>query len=241
MNEPTKRTPIYDLVRDQGASFTDVAGWQVPHAFAQDRKAPEGVGLADRSARGKVLVEGASAEAVLRRAWDVPQLGVNRGAPFALGHVYCLRPDRFYLSVAPGAENEIVDNTERVAPGAEGEGAVQDDDGLVTVTDVTHGRSELWLVGPAASELLSRLCGLDFHPHRFPDLTARESSVAKTAQLVIRSDQGRWPAYAVIGPRSLGAYLWETIVEAGRDLKLVLLGEALLQELGDNQEGHGRS
>lgn len=232
MNEPTKRTPIYDLARDRGASFTDVAGWQMPHSFTEEQGAPEGVGLADRSARGKVLVEGASAEAVLRRAWDVPQLGVNRGAPFSLGHVYCLRRDRFYLSAAPGAEDEIVDNTE---------GAVQDDDGLVTVTDVTHGRAELWLVGPAASELLSRLCGLDFHPHRFPDLTARESSVAKTAQLVIRSDRGRWPAYAVIGPRSLGAYLWETIVEAGRDLKLVLLGEALLQELGDNREGHGRS
>ena len=79
------------------------------------------------------------------------------------------------------------------------------------MTDVTHGRSEIRVVGPASTSLMRKVCGLDFHPEAFPDGAARQSDVAKTTQLVIRRDIGELPAFSVIGARSLGAYLWDTM------------------------------
>ena len=94
------------------------------------------------------------------------------------------------------------------------------------MTDVTHGRAQFRLTGPGTVDLLSRLCALDFDDSRFPDGTARQTSVAKTTQLVIRDDlhEGTGPSYRLIGARSLAAYLWQTILEAGRDLGVRPLG-----------------
>ena len=62
---------------------------------------------------------------------------------------------------------------------------------------------------------------------------AKQSSVAKTTQLIIRRDLGEQPAYALIGGRSLAAYLWQTIMEAGQDLDIQPVGNAVLVEPGD--------
>jgi heterotetrameric sarcosine oxidase gamma subunit len=102
---------------------------------------------------------------------------------------------------------------------------------LITVTDVTHGNAELWLIGPNSAELLSRLCGLDFHDSQFPNGTAKQSSLAKTTQLIIRRDLGDVPTYALIGGRSLAAYLWQTILEAGQDWGIQPTGLAALRPL----------
>jgi sarcosine oxidase gamma subunit len=77
-----------------------------------------------------------------------------------------------------------------------------------------------------SAELLGRLCALDFHPGQFPDSSARQTSVAKTTQLIIRDDldDGRVLSYSVVGARSLGAYLWEAILDSGRDLDIRPLG-----------------
>ena len=55
--------------------------------------------------------------------------------------------------------------------------------------------------------------------------------MAKTAQLIIRRDRNELPAYAVIGARSFGTYLWQTILEAGADLGLEPMGQAALNQL----------
>ena len=229
--ELVKRTPVFDLARRAGASFTQVAGWSVPGAFPGEPGAAEigalQVGLADRSARAKVLVQGMAAAAVVERAWDLAPLAVNHGARLPHGAAFRLRHDRVFLSGPPATEQALT---------APVQAAVQAQDGLLTLTGVTHGRAELWLLGRAAADLLSRLCGLDLHADHFPNLAAQQTSVAKTAQLVIRADVGRQPLYVLIGARSLGAYLWQTLVAAAHDMDLRLCGEALLQALEAQQE-----
>lgn len=220
-----KRTPIYEIARQAGATFRVEAGWNVIESFSRQGGtlvAGQGVGLADRSARTRIRLQGVGVEALLRRWRNLPPLAINEGAPFGAGHCYRLRHDLYFLSLPPGAATETV---------AVAEGQIRTEDGLITITDVTHGQAELWLVGPLASRLLSRLCGLDFHPHTFPDLTAKESSVAKTQQLLIRRDLGPYRGYVLIGARSLGAYLWQTIEEAGHDLSFALLDERALVEM----------
>ena len=112
--------------------------------------------------------------------------------------------------------------------------SVQESERFVTVTDVTHGRSEIRVVGPASASLMRKVCGLDFHPEAFPDGAARQSSVAKTTHLVIRRDIGELPAFSVICARSLGAYLWDTMMEAGQEWDAVPIGRAALRALRED-------
>ena len=58
-----------------------------------------------------------------------------------------------------------------------------------------------------------------------------QTSVAKTHQLIIRADVADLPAYRLIGGRDLGAYVWDTLMEAGRDLQLSPIGWLGLQRL----------
>ena len=96
-----KQTPIHSIAGSWGAAFSDVAGWQVARSLGDLndalQSARESVVLVDRSARGKILVEGAAAPEALQRAWEVPNLQVNRGAPIPGGFLYRLRSDRFLV------------------------------------------------------------------------------------------------------------------------------------------------
>jgi sarcosine oxidase subunit alpha len=130
--------------------------------------------------------------------------------------IYRLRDDQFFISTVANDVEGITAGLTTAARKAEG---------LVTVTDMTHGRSQLLVIGPKAAELMSRLCGLDFQDSQFPKLAARQSSVAKTRQLILRQDTAELPAYALIGSRSLAAYLWRTTLEAGRDLRIAPIGQ----------------
>jgi heterotetrameric sarcosine oxidase gamma subunit len=78
---------------------------------------------------------------------------------------------------------------------------------------------------------LSKVCGLDFHPLAFPNGWAKQSSLAKTPQLIIRRDIGELPAFSIIGVRSFAAYVWETIMEAGYELGITPIGQAAVQAL----------
>jgi sarcosine oxidase subunit alpha len=177
------------------------------------------VALADVSDRGKIFVEGQTAESIL----SLPKsLAVGEGLEQNGRTIYRLRADQFFVSTTADAVELVT---------AELTAAAQNATGLVTVTDVTHGRSQLLVVGPNAAVLLGRLCGLDFHDSQFPNLAARQSSVAKTRQLILRQDYGSLRLYSLIGSRSLAAYLWKVTLEAGRDLSIIPIGQETIDAL----------
>jgi heterotetrameric sarcosine oxidase gamma subunit len=219
---PTRLTPLLEPARAAGARFAERDGWQIAESFAgtdaETAAVRRAVGLADATPNGKILIEGGAAESLLAAVLAAPALAIGAGAAVGGAWVYRLRPDQFFLSTPPASETALVDRLR-----------TQRGDRFVTVTDLTAARAELLVLGPAAPALLSQLCGLDFG--RFPDGAARPSSVAKTAQLLIRRDRGGLPAWAVIGARSLGAYLWSAVLEAGRDRGIVPVGDAAVRAL----------
>jgi heterotetrameric sarcosine oxidase gamma subunit len=177
--------------------------------------ARSGVGLADESANGKILVEGCEAAALLG-----VELDIGGGVALGKGRVFRLRQDLFFISTPPGGEDEALEGLRSQVAGRH-----------LTLTDLTHARAEMRLVGPAGPAVLGQLCGLDLA--RFSDGEARQTSVAKTAQLILRRDLGGLPAFSLIGARSLGAYLWEALLEAGRAQGIAPLGQTALRALGD--------
>ena len=225
MAEPWYATPLHGRWETLGAHLTEIDGWQVPERFgdgaAEARAAREGVALGDETPRAKLLVQGEEAGAVIAAATGLaaPGMGeVSGGRVTACG----LRPDLLLVAAGPGEGAAILKTIEQAAGGATG---------LVTVTDVTHGRFEYRIVGPEAPRLLSKLCGLDFDDDAFPDRRCRETSVARVKALVVRADAGGRPAYRVLGGRAPGAYVWDILMEAGAEFGIAPIGTAALREL----------
>lgn len=184
-----------------------------------------GVVVADLSTNGKLLVRGEEAEEILVTA-GVGRIPVGHGIAVEDSMVYRLRRDLYFLSAFPGrAAEAAVKLASRLTKTA------AERDVLVSVADVTHGRSEMWLVGPASRALMSKLCGLDFSERAFPDDRAKQTSFAKTKQLIIRRDAAGQPAFAVIGGRSFASYAWETTVEAGEEFGITPIGADALRAL----------
>jgi heterotetrameric sarcosine oxidase gamma subunit len=252
-NAPIKLTPLYPIVQRLNAQFTEPNGWRIPEVYttleAEIAAARGGVALADETLNGKVLIQGSQAEAVLHEAFDLPTLAIGAGVTIRGGeearerggegashqppvtshhsplHVYRLRSDLFFMSTPPGGEDAAREKlTETVRASGH----------FVTVTDVTHGRTEIRAIGPDSRTLLSKVCGLDFHPSAFPNGGTKQSSLAKTTQLIIRRDIGELSAFSIIGARSLGAYVWETIMDAGREFGLAPIGWAAIWALKEN-------
>ena len=196
-----KQTPIIESAPGNAPPI-EVAGWLI----AAPVSLPGRLVLADESHRGKVLIHGRAGEQAVATLGLAAPAAVGQSARAGDVAVYRLRADQLFINTAPGGEEGLL---------AALVGANSGDGGdMMTVTDVTHGRAQLRLSGRRAAELLSHLCALDFHPDHFPNGAARQTSVAKTTQLVIRDDVDGVLSYWLVGARSLGAYLWATIQEA---------------------------
>jgi len=227
-------SPLHERLKELGAISSENQGWYLVSSFGnpktESQTAREHVVLVDLSASAKIYIEGRAACDVVEAALDAAAAGLAVGAGLDAGHfgVYRLRQDRFLVHSGPGEADALLKKLGPAAAASES---------LVTVTDLTHGRAEIGVIGPKAPTLLSRLCGLDFSGAHFPDMAAKQSSVAKTSQLILRHDIGAVPAFALLGDRSFGVYLWETAFDAAKDLAVGVAGMEALANLS----GGGRS
>ncbi|VAW32456.1 hypothetical protein MNBD_CHLOROFLEXI01-4258 [hydrothermal vent metagenome] len=215
-------TPIHEIAKQASAQFGDQSGWQIPEHYGSVENevaaAQQDVVLVDQSHYGKIRIEGATAGRFLQGE----ALAIHAGMTTPYGYLFRLRQDLFFISTT-------VDNSANLVAKLNSQAKNSGD--LVTITDVTQGNAALWLIGPKSKEVLSRLCPLDFDDSQFPDMTAKQSSVAKTKQLIIRRDIGETLAFVLIGARSSAAYLWQTIMEAGEDLDIQPAGLASTRDL----------
>lgn len=222
---PVKLSPLHETAQDLGAQFTESSGWRIPEAYsapdAEVSTARGGVALADETANGKLQVEGQDAETV----WELQEVEIGAGVAVDSERVYRLRGDCFFVSTSPGRDIAVRRTLMDRASGR-----------FVTVTNLTHAWSEIRVLGPYSPSLMSRVCGLDFSDAAFPDGAAKQTSVARTTQLVIRRDAVDLPAFSVLGARSMAAYLWEILMEAGADLQIAPVGLNAIRALESGTE-----
>ena len=199
-------------------------GWRLPASFAgaasEMNVAKQAVGIGDESARGKQLLQGDKIGHALRQTYGAAPGHVGEVVRTHSVETALLRPDRAHVGTTEASHMESFAALTSSCEGTP-----------LTITDVTHGRFEIRVVGPEAPSLLSKVCGLDFDSGEFPTDTAQLTSVAKTRQLILRLDMGDLPAYRLIGGRTLGGYVWETLMEAGREFGAEPIGANTLQTL----------
>ena len=156
--------------------------------------------LADRTPLAKVLVRAAPESATARRlAVPFGRAGRDAHDTLTIGS----GPGEWLLVAAPGASADVVARVEI--------------DEFVSVLDLTHGRALVRLTGAAAEQTLNKVCAIDLSDRASPDGTAFRSSVAKLSTDVVRDDLDGTRSYLMHCERSSGQYLFDVLLDAGRE------------------------
>lgn len=116
-------------------------------------------------------------------------------------HILCLAPGEWWLICDEQSASTIV---ERVAPELAAQGAV--------VVDITDGVGTLNVRGPWARDVLSKGCGLDFHPQAFLVGRCARTRFAQMPLVIDHTDDV--PTFRLYVPRSYLAFLADWIADA---------------------------
>jgi heterotetrameric sarcosine oxidase gamma subunit len=225
---PLRHTPLYHWHRAHGARFADRDGWQVAESYAgvepELATARTGGGLCDVSAFAKVRVIGPGVVGMVRDLLGDGPAGKPLGvAQFTAGDsvLACrLTMDHLLLLAATTSPAGL---EQRLASISTQEGVVR--------TDATCALASFCLVGPATDEVLCRVTPLDVRPGALPVGSCAETSLAGVQALLVRPPGLTVAAVHVYLAWDLGEYVWERLLEAGRELGLAPLGLAGLQRL----------
>ena len=248
-------SPLHERLKERGACFGEVAGWERPnwyapdgvepkyeysykrqnwfdHSAAEHRAVREAVGLFDLTSFAKFLVQGADAETALQR------ICANDVAVPAGKVVYTQ-----WLNERGGIEADLTltrlaEDRYMVITGA----AVgpRDLDWLnrhlpegarVTVTEVTSGFAVIGIMGPNARALLARLTGADLSNQAFPFGTSREIEIGfatvRATRITYVGELG-WELYV---PTEFARGVFDAIVAEGGDFGLKPVGMHAMDSL----------
>jgi heterotetrameric sarcosine oxidase gamma subunit len=184
-----------------------------PLKVTPSRLAPEqqtqiiraGVGLGEISDRALLHLRGNGIETAL----ETGEMPIGTVRTIDDGLLIRLRRDEFVLFTAVG-ESVFSDLNQKLG------------EQTITVTDITHGRCGMLLVGARAVDVLPKVCGLDFADRQFPNWRAAQTSLAKVRTLIVRVDVGNTPAYGLFVDRSLAAYVWGVVVDAAQEFDAIV-------------------
>jgi sarcosine oxidase, subunit alpha len=124
-------------------------------------------------------------------------------------------PGEWLVLGEPGSQDKLLRRTRALA----------DETGeFGTVIDLTHGRALIRLTGAGCAGLLAKLCGIDLSGEVIPDGAALRTAVANLVTDVIRADRDGVPSYLLHCERSSGQYLFDTLLDAGREFGIEIDG-----------------
>lgn len=260
-----RRTPFHHHLKEQGAVFGELAGWERANWFANEgqereyryswkrqnwfensaaehRAVRENVGMYDMSSFGKIRVEGPDAETFLNHI-----CGANVAVP--AGKIVYTQ----FLNPRGGIEADVTvtrlsETAYLVVTPAATRLADQTwmmrhlGDRRVVITDVTASEGVLAVMGPNARKLLQKVSPNDFSNGANPFGTAQEielgMGLARVHRVTYVGELG-WEVYV---SADMAGHAFETLWEAGQDLGLKLCGMHMMDscriEKGFRHFGH---
>jgi sarcosine oxidase subunit alpha len=224
-HEPARRASMHHRHKDLGARIFWTGPWRRPHSYTADPKAEaqsvhESIGLIDVSTLGKILVKGPEAGAFLDRLYPnrFSDLKVGRirygvlcndaGRIMDDGTIARLSDDEFYVTTTSTGADSVFEwfgwwN------------AVWHMD--VELANVTGSVAAINVAGPEARLLMDKLCDIDVANEAFTYLDAKHAHVAGVPALILRIGFVGELGYEIHFPSPHGEYLWDTLLEVGKE------------------------
>ncbi|MEM7280056.1 MAG: FAD-dependent oxidoreductase [Pseudomonadota bacterium] len=245
---PLRTAPCYERMKEKGAVFGQISGWERPNWFVTDGSPPEdhwsfrrskwfdavgeevrnvtrNVGLLDMTTFAKCRIEGSGAEAFLD--YLVANRLPSQIGRLALGHA---------LNTNGGIHSEFTihresDESFYLVSAARLQRFDHDyikkhmpRDGSVQFTDLTGTTGVFVVAGPRARALLERVSEDAFSNEAFPWLRAREVSIGMVPVNAMRVNYIGELGWELHHPLEYQNQLFDTLFEAGKDLGLKPFG-----------------
>jgi len=208
---PTLRSPIEWTLRDQGANFTERAGWRVATDYgnpsAELAACRDSAGVADLSHLGKLELqaEPGVTSSIIAEVTGGGALAPGRAklhdgvwwCPMAMGRVLALTP--------PERTAEVRDRLEAAASAAP----------FASVIEMTAAYGSNALAGPLSRETFARTMALDLRADHFAEGDFAPVSVARTPGMVLRQ---RGDQFLHLFGAGFAHYVWTVFVDAASHL-----------------------
>ncbi|MBW2660049.1 MAG: GcvT family protein, partial [Deltaproteobacteria bacterium] len=262
-----KKSPFYDRLKDQGAYFRDVSGWESADWFApkgkdakvehhswaredwfasweaEHKAARENVILMDMSFMPKFMVQGRDAGKVLNY---ISANEVNAKSNL-ITYTLWLNDDgklETDLTVAKLEEERflvVVTDTMHRHAGTWLKRHIPAD-AHAFVTDMTSAYAQLNIQGPKSRELLQTITATDMSNEAFPYRHVEEVAIGYGRAICVRITYLGELGYELYIPTEHAVHIYDTIVEAGKKFDLSLAGlkalGSLRMEKGYRDYGH---
>ena len=233
----TKLTAMHHQHLELGATMADYGGWQRPVRYRSTGVELEAVrnaaGLSDMSPVAKLLVQGSEAAASLSSLLRGAPTETGRAAECSLAGVNV--DDHAPILACLLADYELFVTSTPEAASFLGALLSESLTGCAHIVDMTPALAAVNVAGPATRRTVSKLTDLDLSADSFPDLSCVQGMLAEVHATIVRRDRGTLPSYDIYFGRDFGEYLWEAILEAGREYGMAPVGVEALKELAEGR------
>ena len=228
---PMKRSPMDRIHRDLGAAMVESGPWWRPHNYGSpaDECAAvrERVGIIDVGTLGKLEVVGSDAGQLLDRLYthrfsDLPvgriRYGLmtsDNGVILDDGTVTRLAEDRYFVTTTSGNADVIEEWFNWWNAGSAN---------CAHVVNVTAAYGAVNVAGPKARETLAKLTDIDLSTRNFRYMRSAQGEVAGVPCLLLRIGFVGEAGWEVHFPAEYGEYMWNAIMEAGREFGISPFG-----------------
>ena len=229
-----KRTPLYEIHRALGATFTtSYEDWQLVGHFTdpteEHRTVRQGVGIMDLSHRGRLRLTGIDRAAYLHRiiSNDVEGLSVgegnyatiltNRGKIIADMNVYVFE-DSIGIETNTETTLSLYQELDKYL--------IADD---VTIEDFTEHTGTVGVHGPKSAELLQEIYGFDLGC--LPEYHSLVGEVEGEQIVCVRANETGEVGYNLCTVSESVEWLWDTILRKGRGFSTEPIGLTALNSL----------
>lgn len=254
-----KRTPMFELYKEQGAKCIDFGGWDLPVQFSSIKEEHEAVrtraGLFDVSHMGEVTVKGENAEDFLQYLLtnDVSKLESSQALYTAMCYesggtvddLIVYKKDKNDYLLVVNASNTDKDFEWITAHAPEG----------VECKNISNEIAQLAIQGPKAEYILQKLTGFDLSKIGFFKFE-NQVQLGNVSALVSRTGYTGEDGFEIYCSWNDAPSLWEAILEAGKEegilpcglgardtlrfeAKLPLYGQELTKDISPIEAGIG--
>ena len=205
-----RRSFLHRQLVELGARFSDLEEGALATDFgaaAAEREQARQLGLCDYSPLPRIGFKGANTAAWLAGRGVTLPPEPHRLVRIEGGILACrLSPGEALLLSLPWGSSRLIGDLE-CAWSIESAGLC---------FPVPRRDSHAWvaLVGARVPAMLAKLCGVDFRPHKFADLTLAQTLVARTSAIVARADVADTGCWHLLFDSASAAYMWQVLIDA---------------------------
>lgn len=229
---PTALSALHHKLLALNARMIDIGDWQIPGWYTTPEEEivhiSKEVGIADFSPATKLNIQGDAVEILLRNVYgNTPALDTGRvwqgslKTPELDCHIVTARLSHDELLII-----STTDDTKILLDTLSGFL-----ENCVHLVNVTSALCSVHVTGPHSRKLMSRVTELDLRDSIFPNMSCAQGKLSEIECTVLRHDVGSLTSFELYFSRDYGEYLWDSLTEAGSDMKLIPYGVKATMDL----------